>query len=83
MNWNTITRPKDEGGTRIRNLEIMNKACMSKLGWKLHNEGDELWWSLVWGKYGRGSNKGSITMKATDSSFWKKYCETVAKSGGE
>ncbi|KAI5391878.1 hypothetical protein KIW84_076613 [Lathyrus oleraceus] len=34
----------------------MNKSCMSKLWWKLHHGGEELWCRVVWGKYGRDSN---------------------------
>ncbi|KAI5441516.1 hypothetical protein KIW84_010842 [Lathyrus oleraceus] len=40
---NTITRPKEEKGLGLRNLDIMNKAYLSKLGWKLYSGGEDLW----------------------------------------
>lgn len=43
VKWSTITIPKVEGGLGLRNLEIMNEMCFSKLGWKLHNGDEEIW----------------------------------------
>lgn len=65
----TITRPKEKGGLELRNLEIMNEACLSKLGWKLHNEGEDLWCRVMWGKYGRDHDISNMSLKNTDSSF--------------
>ncbi|CAL5190473.1 unnamed protein product [Lathyrus oleraceus] len=59
---NTVTRPKDEGGLGLMNLETMNNACLSKLGRKLHHEGEDLWCSVVWGKYGRDSSSDDSSL---------------------
>lgn len=68
---NTITRPKEEKGLGLRNLDIMNKAYLSKLGWKLYSGGEDLWCRAVWGKYGRENDTRNNTMKVTCSNFWK------------
>ncbi|CAK8574433.1 unnamed protein product [Lathyrus sativus] len=71
VDWKMVTRPKNEGGMGIRNLEIINRACLTKLGWQLHNGNDKLWCKVVLGEYRQESINGSIMTKCSFSSFWK------------
>lgn len=72
INWNTITLPKDMGGLGVRDLKVMNSACMMKMGWALRKGGDSLWSMVLKGKYGRGLiDDGRVEAKATDSFIWK------------
>jgi hypothetical protein len=50
----------------------MNKACIMKLGWKLQQDGNDLWSRVLLGKYGRGvSNLANAIAKPPDSCLWK------------
>ncbi|CAL5191287.1 unnamed protein product [Lathyrus oleraceus] len=49
----------------------MNEACLSKLGWKLHNGDEKLWRQVVWGKYGRQHDHNNMIVRNADSNFWK------------
>lgn len=42
VNWNAITKPKNEGGLGLRKLSEMNKACLAKLSWKMSKGGEQL-----------------------------------------
>ncbi|MCI95326.1 putative ribonuclease H protein, partial [Trifolium medium] len=42
VGWDKITVPKWKGGLGMRKLEVMNKACLCKLGWKLQTDSKEL-----------------------------------------
>jgi hypothetical protein len=64
--------PKQLGGLGIRNLRIMNDACLMKLGWNLRQGKDSLWTQVLWGKYGRNSDgTAELVVKHTDSNLWK------------
>jgi hypothetical protein len=64
--------PKQLGGLGIRNLRIMNDACLMKLGWNLRQGKDSLWTQVLWGKYGRNSDEtAELVVKHTDSNLWK------------
>jgi len=72
VSWDVVTQPKHMGGLGLRRLDIMNKACLMKLGWELQNNGTNFWCSVLKGKYGRGVlNSVNATAKPTDSSLWK------------
>lgn len=54
----------------------MNEACLSKLGWELHSECEDLWCKVVWGEYGRDYDRKNMSLKNTNSRFrktWPKY----------
>jgi hypothetical protein len=72
INWNTITQPKRLGGLGLRRLDMMNKACIMKLGWNLQQGSNDLWCTVLVGKYGRGvTNLANPIVKPSDSSLWK------------
>lgn len=43
VSWKVVTKPKTEGGLRVHNLVIWNKACMLKLIWLLFFEAGSIW----------------------------------------
>lgn len=49
--WNTICRPEEEGGLGFRNLRVLNKAYMMKLGWQLIENPHKLWVKIMKAKY--------------------------------
>ncbi|MCH84271.1 RNA-directed DNA polymerase (Reverse transcriptase), partial [Trifolium medium] len=72
IGWNTMILPKYLGGLGIRNLRIMNDACLMKLGWNLRTKKESLWTQVLWGKYGRDGNATTeLVVKHTDSNLWK------------
>lgn len=36
-----VNRANEEGGIGLRRLDMMNKACIIKLGWKMYDKPDE------------------------------------------
>lgn len=55
MAWDVVTKPKHLGGLGIRRLDVVNKACLMKLGWAIRKGSTELWCEVPKGKYGRDS----------------------------
>ena len=74
INWNTICKPKEEGGLGIRKMEAMNKAFIMKLAWGMLQE-NSLWVQFLKDKY-LSSNRGGGHPVATsrDSVLWKFIC---------
>ena len=68
--WNIICQPKDQGGLGIEMLEIKNQCLLSKWLFKLlHEQG--VWQELLTNKYLGGKNLSQVTIKPSDSPFWK------------
>lgn len=44
-----MAKSKEIGGLELRRLDVMNKACMLKLGWKLQAGSRDLWSEMLWG----------------------------------
>ncbi|KAI5434835.1 hypothetical protein KIW84_021595 [Lathyrus oleraceus] len=49
IKWDVDTSSKSDDGLRLCKLDIINKACISKLVWKLQNNNGEFWCDGVWG----------------------------------
>lgn len=83
VSWDKVTSPISEGGLGIRNAQDMNKALIAKLGWRLLNDTESLWSTLLRKKYKVGSLQDVTWMKAksTWSSTWRSImtgvCEVV------
>ncbi|XP_061376344.1 uncharacterized protein LOC133318374 [Gastrolobium bilobum] len=43
IGWDTITRPKADGGLGLRKLQVINEAFLGKLVWNFVNDPDQLW----------------------------------------
>lgn len=51
VKWETILKPKASGGLGLRNLKVMNSACLMKIRWKLLSDSDDLWCKVLKGIY--------------------------------
>jgi hypothetical protein len=71
VGWETITAPKWMGGLGMRDLAVMNTACLGKLGWKLKSDSKDLWCNVLRNKYNRGNVQPEFDTRASDSSLWK------------
>ncbi|PNX77291.1 hypothetical protein L195_g033254 [Trifolium pratense] len=69
IRWETITTPKAVGGLGLRCLNVMNKACILKMGWNLPNGAQDLWCKVLLGKYKRGTHDDHVVAKGTDSTL--------------
>lgn len=50
MNWETVCKSKDKGGMGIRRMTDMNKALLTKVGWRLV-ENKTGWGRIMKAKY--------------------------------
>ncbi|KAF7844997.1 ribonuclease H [Senna tora] len=68
--WNKKTF--GSGGLGLRHLKHQNTAFMTKLGWGLVNQRDELWARILRGKYHCGNNLiPSMKSPSNSSHLWK------------
>jgi hypothetical protein len=71
VGWDVVTRPKANGGLGLRKLDVMNKACILKLGRKIQSGALDFWCAVLKGKYNRGMDEGVVLARANDSHLWK------------
>ncbi|MCH79475.1 putative ribonuclease H protein [Trifolium medium] len=70
VGWDVVTRPKRFGGLGLRRLDIMNQACLLKLGWKFNPGATDLWCEVLRGKYHCQCIRENMETKVTDSNLW-------------
>ncbi|KAL9862399.1 putative RNA-directed DNA polymerase [Arabidopsis thaliana] len=51
ISWKRVCKPRSEGGLGIRKAQDMNKALLSKLGWRLIQDHHSLWARIMRCKY--------------------------------
>lgn len=49
--WNVICTPKIYGGLGLRQMQFINKALVSKLGWNFISNPNKLWVKVLRAKY--------------------------------
>ena len=69
--WDEVCRPKSEGGLGIRMNEDVNKATITKLGWRIFMNKDSSWARIMMDKYVKGNNFFNIPKKEGDFVVWK------------
>lgn len=79
VGWNKVTRAKCDGGLGLRDLSVMNQACIMKLGCKILNNEEDMWCTIVRSKYMENRFNDSIQAKNTDSALWKAIVKTSTK----
>jgi hypothetical protein len=67
--WNIPWQPKDQGGLGIRDLDIQNKALLSKWLYRLLTT-DGTWQQLIHNKYLNVKTLSQAFWKSRDSHFW-------------
>ncbi|GAU12210.1 hypothetical protein TSUD_01770 [Trifolium subterraneum] len=70
VGWDKITVPKWMGGLGLRKLDVMNQACLIKLGWKLQSGGEEYWCSVLRGKYNGNIGQNGRAASGVGSNLW-------------
>ncbi|CAN1812312.1 Putative ribonuclease H protein At1g65750 [Linum perenne] len=51
VNWDTVCKPKDQGGLGLRSARDLNKAFLMKLAWSLVSRPNEFWAKVLITKY--------------------------------
>ena len=67
---------KRPGGLGIENLEIKNKCLMRKWLYRLETEPEGIWAQILRNKYLQTKTLAQVTMRPTDSPFWKGLMRT-------
>lgn len=67
--WDTLCRPKKEGGLGFKDLCKFNDAMLAKQVWRLINNEDSLFYKVVKSKY--FPNSTIFEAKATNGYAWK------------
>ncbi|XP_026458491.1 uncharacterized protein LOC113359006 [Papaver somniferum] len=68
--WTVICKPKELGGLGFMNMVLFNSAMITKIGWRLEQDKDSLWYQLMDAKYLLGRNVLSMNTKAKDGDSW-------------
>lgn len=71
INWYRKCSNKSIGGLGIRNMQVMNKAFLAKLAWRINNGNSWLILETLVKKYCTGENFLQIEGKPGDSWAWK------------
>lgn len=72
VRWDIVTKPKREGGLRIKRLKEMNTTFMEKIGWCLEIEKNSLWARILRAKYLRNdANNYDFKCRQADSKLWR------------
>ncbi|CAN1164676.1 Putative ribonuclease H protein At1g65750 [Linum perenne] len=72
MNWDTVCKPKCQGGLGLRSARELNTAFLMKLTWNVLKKPSELWVQVLTTKYMRQTVRGPIPKKTKRwSSCWK------------
>ncbi|CAI0414109.1 unnamed protein product [Linum tenue] len=72
VTWETVCKPKEEGGLGLRSARALNLAYLMKLGWQFLNNEESLWVRVLHGKYVKQNDDGSVTFRQQGASrLWK------------
>lgn len=71
VNWNQVCKNKKHGGLGIRKAREQNSTFISKLGWKLISNAEDLWCKVLKSKYLRKHSISSWPTKRRASHTWK------------
>ncbi|KAK4275693.1 hypothetical protein QN277_018732 [Acacia crassicarpa] len=56
VDWDTVCKPKKNGGLGLKHLHRQNQAYMMKLGWNMMKRRDDLWVKVLRSKYKCGED---------------------------
>ncbi|XP_058734050.1 uncharacterized protein LOC131605746 [Vicia villosa] len=65
--WDRVCGPKSNGGLDVINLEVWNKACLTKLLWKLASKEESMWVQWVHRYYIKNEDVMQVEIKENGS----------------
>ncbi|GMJ11684.1 hypothetical protein like AT4G29090 [Hibiscus trionum] len=74
VDWNTLCKPKADGGTCFKHLEDQNAAFLMKLTFGLVAQPDRFWVRVLRSKYMCDGVIPNIVMRCNKSHLWKGIC---------
>ena len=60
VEWQKVTRTKEEGGLGLQTTGGRNTSLLAKLNWRLHTEQDMLWARVLKQKYCTGRRASAM-----------------------
>lgn len=82
LSWETLQRPKEQGGIAITSTKQANAAFLTKLGWRVITEPDALWSRVLRQKYCKGRcDVDMFTPKPGSSNVWRGITENAKVLG--
>ena len=79
-NWDTITKPKNQGGLGIKKFGLMNKALISKQYWRICNNPNSLLTKTLKSKYCPHEDIHTQKPKQHSSWMWRTIMGTNTPS---
>ncbi|XP_042969022.1 uncharacterized protein LOC122301695 [Carya illinoinensis] len=73
LSWQTMGKPKDQGGLGFRDFEFFNLALLAKQGWRIIQNLTSVAPQVLKAKYFSGSSFLSAKGKASDSFVWRSF----------
>ncbi|XP_074300183.1 uncharacterized protein LOC141631406 [Silene latifolia] len=75
VGWDTICRPKDEGGLGIKDQESWNKAMVGRLVDWVATQRDSIWVNWVQSNYLKGQEWMEYKPSSNSSWVWRRICK--------
>lgn len=69
--WDRLCLLKCRDGVGVRRLDLMNKALIGKLMWRLATSNNQTWVRLLKGKYNVGNNFWDAAIKRKYTPIWR------------
>ncbi|KAJ0855327.1 putative RNA-directed DNA polymerase [Helianthus annuus] len=77
--WDTVTRPKNNGGLGICKPKNINKALLSKWAWRFKRNKERLWVKVVEAIHIGGSAWSFLPFKKSIGGVWNSIVSTINK----
>lgn len=72
LKWETLLKPKEQGGANIKSAREMNWALLAKLAWRIMAGDGEIWSNVIRAKYGVKESDGAhFRGRQRASQVWK------------